>query len=497
MVVDMRIRQRRRLLPALALPLLVLAPADASAHPLLELFGGLGPTNPLSGRLLATGGEAAYFAPALLPDLAEDMTFSLFALSQNLDIALSRRHASSDVGEEIYRAWVPDANGIPRPIADRPLPTSKLDDRQTADGGPLGTYVSVGMVKHFVPRYLSLGFIAVLPMGTFQQQTALYPDEREQYFSNGLGHELYGDRLNMMTLAGGLGGDLTGWLSWGSGVTLGLSTTTINPVYVPNAANHREILITSDTSVDTSLAPHASLALRPSDSVLVTASVHSVAKTVTSGTNRLKFWDYDYDDGEDAVVQQFAFVNGYEPLTLGAGARLAFPSETPDTRLLVAADLRWRAWSGYIDRVGLRPTTPWSDTLSATLGARYEAPELTLSLDAAWTPSPVPPQTGRENYVDNDRLGVAAGLESRFDLFGVRLRAGLGVQIHRLLEAAVVKDPNAPNPVRDEFPDNAVDPLTGDNLPGSLGIQSNNPGYPGYASSGWLLGASLSLKVDL
>jgi hypothetical protein len=334
-------------------------------------------------------------------------------------------------------------------------------------------------------------------MGTFQQQTARYPDEREQYFSNGLAFELYGDRLNMMTLSGALGGDLTRWLSWGAGVTLGLSTTTINPVYIPNAANQREILITSDTSVDTSLAPHASLALKPSDTVLVTASVHSAAKTVTSGTNRLKFWDYDYEPGEDAIAQSFAFVNGYEPLTLAAGTRLTFPLAAPETRVLVAADLRWRAWSDYIDRVGLRPTTTWEDTLSGSLGARYEAPGLILSLDGVWTPSPVPTQAGRENYVDNDRIGVAAGLESHFDLFGVRLRAGLGVQIHRLLETSVVKDPRHANPVRDEFPDEAIDILTGENFPDSLGIQSNNPGYPGYASSGWLLGAGVSLKVDL
>ena len=60
MVRGMKTLRTRRLLPVLAAPLLgLIFTPNAAAHPLLELFGGLGPTNPLSGRLMATGGEAA------------------------------------------------------------------------------------------------------------------------------------------------------------------------------------------------------------------------------------------------------------------------------------------------------------------------------------------------------------------------------------------------------------------------------------------------------
>jgi len=445
---------------------------------------------------MATGGEAAYFAPSLLPHLEEGMTFGIFVLAPSLDIALSKRQSSMDISENIYKAWTRGTNGSAQPLATRPLPTSLLNDRTTESGGALGSYLSVGLVKHFVPKYLSLGMLMALPLGTFQQQTARFADEREQYFSNGLSYELYGDRLNMMTISGGLGGQVTDWLSWGAGFTLGLSTSTINPVYVPNAANQREILITSDTSVNTSMAPHFSLTVNPSKNVLISATIHTVAKTETTGTNRLKFWTYDYPEGEDVVVQKFRFVNGWEPVTIGTGSRVTFPFDSGDT-LMVAADLRWRAWSGYTDRVGGRPTDTWNDTFNASLGLRYQSGDLAVSLDAAWTPSPIPRQTGRENYIDNDRIGMAAGIEADFELLGVKLRGGLGIQLHRLLPQSVVKRTDGPNAVVDEFPDDAFDILSGESFPEAAGLQTNNPGYPGFSSSGWLLGAGLSLKVDL
>jgi long-chain fatty acid transport protein len=485
----------RRLLP-LALLAATLGPSAASAHPLLETLGGLGPLNPLSGRFLATGGEAAYFNPALLPQLEEDMSFGLFVLAPSFDIARSLRPPGADISDNIYKAWTRNDAGQPQALSDRPLPTSLLAPHSTDSGGPLGSYLSVGLVKHFIKDHLSLGMVAVLPLGTFQQQTSRFADEREQYFSNSLSHELFGDRLNMMTIAAGLGGEITPWLSWGLGFTLGLSTTTVNPVYVPNAANQREILITSDTSVNTSLAPHFSLSVQPSDNVVIAATLHTISKTETTGRNRLKFWTYDYEEGEDAIEQRFRFVNGWEPLTIGTGSRVTFPFDNGD-RLLVAADFRWRGWSEYQDRAGERPTETWNDTISATLGARYESGGLAVSLDAAWVPSPVPAQTGRENYIDNDRLGMSAGIEADFELLGMKLRGGLGVQIHRLLPVSTVKRTDGPNAVADEFPDDAFDILSGEPFPESAGLQSNNPGFPGFSSSGWLLGAGFSLKVDL
>lgn len=468
--------------------------ASAHANPALETLGlGL---HPFTARILATGAEAAYFAPALLPSLPDGLSLGFTLLSDDLDTRLAKRPSGADIPESIYKAWQPDAKGELKPLGFRPIPTASLGARADEDGGALRSYLTVGINKRLAGEHLALGVLAMLPTSTFQEQSARFPDEREQFFSNRLAHELYGDRLGMMGIVIGLGGEITDWLSWGAGLTMGLSTGTVNPVYVPDAADQANILITTDTGVDTSFSPHLSLALRPSETVLFTASLHTTKKSETRGTNRLKFWNYDYPEGEDAVVQTFRFTNGFDPLTIAIGAAMTFPvAEGKAWR--VGAEARWRQWSGYVDRVSKRPDLAWDDTVSVALGGRYETGGTAFSLDLGWTPSAVPDQAGAENYVDEDRLGVSAGLEADIDILGTKLRGQIGVQVHRLIPRALTKRTDAPYPVRDEFPDDAVDIYTSERFPEAAGLQTNNPGWPGWTASGWLLGAGVSLKVGL
>jgi len=478
----------------LTLVLITLA-LPASANPFLETLGGVSGPNPFTARFMATGGEAAYFDPALLPELDEGFAFGFFVLSDPLETHLDARPAGIDIDESVYNAWAPDDQGHLQPLAFRPLPSAQLG-RGDEDGGALRSYLTIGLVKHVIAKRLTLGFITVLPTSTFQEQTSRFADERQQFFSDRLAHELYGDRLGMMTFSLGIGGEIVPWLSWGAGFTLGLSTTTSNPVYIPDAANQREILITSDTGVNTSLAPHFALTVHPSDNVTLGMTVHTRAKSETRGTNRLKFWQYNYEDGETAIVQKFTFVNGFEPLTIAAGAKITLPVDATH-RWQLGGELRWRGWSDYRDRAGERPAQAFTDVVTAAIGGRYEADSTKVHLDLVWAPSPVPDQTGRENYVDEDRFGIAAGLDADLDVLGVKLHGSIGVQVHRLLPRTTTKSDDSPFPVRDELPDDAVNVLTGDPIPGAAGLQTNNPGYPGYTSEGWLFGAGVSIKVDL
>lgn len=466
------------------------------ANPALETLGGLGTSHPFTARLMGTGAETAYFNPALLPYVDEGFSIGFFLLSDQLDVSLAPRPAGADVTDAIYKAWQKDAEGVQHPLSFRPLPTATLGERDSRDEGKMRSYINVGFVKRIIKERCVVGLMAVLPTSTFQEQTSRFADEREQFFSNGLAHELYGDRLGMMTVTLGFGGVITDWLSWGAGFTLGLSTTTVNPVYVPDAANQREILITTDTGVDTTFAPHFSVTVTPSDRVRLAATLHTASKSETRGTNRLKFWNYKYEEGEDAIVQTFKFVNGYEPLTIGSGASLRFPN-ADGSAWAVGTELRWRAWSDYVDRSGKHPDVAWSDTVSASLGGRYESAGTSVHVDLGWTPSPVPNQGGAENYVDEDRIGVSAGLETDLDLLGVKLRGAIGLQVHRLIPRQTKKSDTAAFPVRDEFPDDAFDVFTGESFPDAVGLQTNNPGWPGWSSSGWLLGAGVSVKVGL
>jgi hypothetical protein len=53
----------------------------------------------------------------------------------------------------------------------------------------------------------------------------------------------------------------------------------------------------------------------------------------------------------------------------------------------------------------------------------------------------------------------------------------------------------APERVKDELPDDAQ--LSGNPVASAPGLQTNNPGWPGFASGGWILGGTLYLTVSL
>src|SRR5262249_3174313 len=142
-------------------------------------------------------------------------------------------------------------------------------------------------------------------------------------------------------------------------------------------------------------------------------------------------------------------------------------------------------WSKYIDRHGARPTPSyqWSDTISPTLGARYSIGHIGLLADVSYVPTPVPFQTGRTNYVDNDRVSTSVGGEDGFDAFGSTMHVGLQLQPHFMVPRHQYKIPTptnasgknlAPELVTDELPDDAV--LAGNPVPGAKGLQTNNPG---------------------
>ena len=107
----------------------------------------------------------------------------------------------------------------------------------------------------------------------------------------------------------------------------------------------------------------------------------------------------------------------------------------------------------------------------------------------------MPEQTGRTNYVDNTRLTSSLGFEIPLQYREANYSLGLYLQSQFLVPRSVTKDASAMHPVLDEVSDSSVDRIHGRALPGAAGLQTNNPGYPGYSSSGTLLGAALVLKA--
>ncbi len=52
-----------------------------------------------------------------------------------------------------------------------------------------------------------------------------------------------------------------------------------------------------------------------------------------------------------------------------------------------------------------------------------------------------------------------------------------------------------PQYVIDEVPDDSIDAL-GQPVAGAAGLQTNNPGFPGFASDGWVFGAGVHLAIE-
>jgi long-chain fatty acid transport protein len=471
----------------LAAGTLVAGASVAQATPLPEMIGATGGSGGFNARVTGASAASTYFNPALLPDAHETFTLDFFVIGTSLDITPRARPAEANVGASIDDAWQPDSMGGIKPLRDRPLATADLAAPQSAgSGSATNAYVGVGLVKQLAGPRLTFGMQVLLPAGDFQRQAAFFSDEREQYFSNSLHFEMLGDRLTLSTIVLGLGSRLTDELSIGVGFSMGIATSVTSPVYVPDAADYSVVFLDNDLSVSSKLAPHGGIVYRPIPNLSLSATMHAPFRVEVKGKNVVRVGN------QEPVDQVFSFVNGDEPF--GAALAAAYALSEDGSGLGFVATGTWRKWSDYEDRHGEAPLAGWKDTFSVAAGARYGLPGYTIYLDGVWVPSPVPDQDGRENYVDNDRVGGAAGMTADVTIFGRRYRGSVNLDVQRLLARSVAKRADAEFPVTDEFPDNSVNTSL-QPLPESQGFQSNNPGYPGYSSAGWLVGAGLSLET--
>ena len=126
---------------------------------------------------------------------------------------------------------------------------------------------------------------------------------------------------------------------------------------------------------------------------------------------------------------------------------------------------------------------PPADTLTPTLGVRYQYADWSSWADVSYAPTPVPEQTGRTNYVDNDRVSGVMATEYPVEVLGTRFKLGAQLQVHHLLARHQQKLPTPTSPdgtpaspelVKDEVPDGSQ--LSGKDFAGSSGLQTNNPG---------------------
>jgi long-chain fatty acid transport protein len=481
----------------------LLAAGPAAASPLFELTGAVQGDGGLAARALPAGAASAYFNPAFLPDGEEGVELGVFVLTDQIGIRLRARDGAADIpvgsvdmqrpgGGRYPRQGFPTRwlqEGKPAEPPDAPLrPRPRQGD---GSGHHLRAYQVLGVLYKFLDQRAAAGLYALIPYGGFTGAGAFYSDEREQYFSNSLHPELYADRMTATSLSFALGGRLHRRLSLGVALTLGLRAVASTPTYLSDVGHFDEIMVDSEVQVLTSLAPHFGAVFTAWPGTRLSATVHTPQRFEVST-------DFSFLLA-NGIEQRAAvrFTHDYLPLTFGLGAAQDLGGLT-----LVASALHAR-WSTYVDRHDERadPAYRWYDTLSGQLGARYRWTAVRSFLDLGYAPSPVPDQTGRTNYVDNPRVSASGGLEWRST--SGRWRAALQAQVHRLLprETTKLAPPAAPDGVNraphlvtDEVPDDAV--VGAQPLAGREGLQTNNPGWPGFSSEGWVFGAGLTLTLS-
>ncbi len=493
------------------LSVIALNPAVASASPPLELVGNtLSSQGGLQARTVPAGAAAAYFNPALLIDSPAGLGVGVVVLRQDISITLRARPGPQvAVPENLENAGRADGSrfdsyAIATNLLENGREQSAVREafrarpRQAAGTGhETLRYTAFGLNIHLFEDYLALGFHALIPSTTFTRLAAFFNDEREQYFSNSLHPELYSDRMTAISVAMGGGLKLTERLSLGVGATIGLQSSINAPTFVNDTGALDEILVDIDSPVSVSVSPHFGASYRPMDQLRITATAHA-PKRLELGSS----FTFLLANGIEQS-SGITFVLDYMPWQLGLGSAWT-AAEGPVGTVTLAASLLYAKWSDYRDRHGDRPSPAyaWFDTFSATAGVRYRWRSLDASADVGYSPSPVPEQTGRTNYVDNDRVSAGIGLEYGWELWGTQFRLGAQFQAHHLLRRENTKRPTptspdgeniAPELVTDEVPDDAQ--VSGMPVPGIAGLQTNNPGFPGFQSTGWVSGGSLHLTV--
>lgn len=505
-------RARERGAAALLLVSACLVAPLAQASPAFELVGSAFGDGGLNARATGSNAASAYFNPALLAGARQSLALGWVILRDDIDITLYARQPSADVPVLALNTFQGQLPSLPTAWLEAGCDpvrggrcASALTPRPRQGAGTSGethAYQALGLVSHAIERYLTVGLYALVPFDALVTGQTFFADEREQYFSNSLHPELYSDRLSALSFALSAGSQVFDWLALGIGAALSLKTVADAGTYVGNSARISETLqLSTKLSVPLGVSPFFGAVLTPLAGLDVSLTVH------TPQEMELDMAVSTFLPNGDLQRARRRQTFDWLPWTLGTGVQYDFV-RSPAHVLGAVATIMYRFWSDYVDRQGERPRQgyEWSNTFQFGLGLRHRFEQRLASYaDFAYEPTPVPAQTGRSNYVDNDKLTFAAGLNYEIPraISSASLRLGVQAQLQLLLERAHTKlDPKSPafagrqfsQLVIDEWADDAKD-NRGATIPEAAGLQTNNPGWPGFSSKGTIFSAGASAAL--
>lgn len=420
----------------------------------------------------AEGPSALSYNPGMLTLSAPGFSIGAFATFNNAQILLKDRPAGYDV---------PDLGPNSPALAEDQI---RRQRRDTESIEPMYA-LSLGGVTSLGVENFRAGATVLLPTNDLFRMQTHFVDERERYFSNRLHFELIDSRLHRVSIELAIAYLLADWVSFGIGGTYLPGAAVGTQVFVADPTDQSNVDIVADvhTTHNWGLLAGA-LFFLPGDVQLGLSYRGAVAFGI-QGANDLQIRGIDADD--DELQQSLNWLPFYSP------AMVSFGAARPFGATLLTADLRYTFWSDYRDTQGTRPE--FSNRLSYRLGVEYTtAEEGRLRMGLGFEPTPVPDQRGRTNYVDNDRVLLSMGSAHQVRLVGTEVEASWFLQTQYLvrretrkasLEAYARCAPGEQN-LCDEVPDDTRNPATGELFPEAQGLQTGNPGFPGFVSGGWI-----------
>ena len=356
--------------------------------------------------------------------------------------------------------------------------------------------VFFGATTDFGFEDLRLGMAFFLPVAAATSQQSAFNDEREQFFSNQLHFDLIGGRVNHMVILFSAAYRVLDWVSLGVGVSFMPAAITNNSVYVPNIADQSHVDLNVDLDLASRWRPNFGVLLIPAEDIRVGVAFRDEQGLEVGGHIETQVRGLQGTD-DYPISQDFDLMMQYSPRQFVWGVSWSLDN------LLLCSDITYIMWADYPNHhnedAGFYNV--WVPRLGAELAVDEDH---TVRLGLAFEPTPVSEQSGRTNYVDNDRLIGSVGMGHVFELDISTFQLSWHFQFHYLVPREFIKEALADHPtcapgvtaLCDEIDDGAIDPSTGQPWPEAAGLQTNNPGFPGYASGGWVANVGVDVTWE-
>ena len=433
----------------------------------------------------ADGADAIYYNVGALTRARSGVSVGLMLGMDNARIQLNQR---------------PEGYDIPDIGSDTPTVPSDETLTERADTPALGTFstVTLGGVTSLGTENFRVGMLASFPVAGVGGTQTHFSDERERLFSNQLRYELIGARARRFDIEAGMAYRILGRVSVGVGAHLQPSVKLVNQVYLENATDQEVVQINMDMKQGFSGALTGGLLVDITDYLRAGISVRQNLAFEIEGQNAIQIRGLNRSQQDYPVIQDIGWRPTSSPSTFTLGGA------TDVGRTTVMIDIRYAVWSAWRDTQG--DATEFEDTITPRLGVEYRYSENTaVRFGCSYEPSPVPEQTGRSNFVDNTRLIGSFGATHTFRVIGREFELVWYLQAQGLLSRTTTKSSRTAYPVCapgvtelcDEVSDELSDARTGLPIAGVQGLQTGNPGFPGFASGGWLGALGIELRWNL